>query len=209
MSDKDTAFYLKELMGHLKRSHADYDWAEEKTIQGKELNTAVDILGTNDERAILIQFEMRRRHPTSNPLKAVYCLGNDAAFKNKQALILHVFSPFYDGRPYDIEDHEIPGGYDKKEYRKYFAEEVVKENARRGASNDRVLCRFLESQGWLDSPKRTYRVVEWRVVDAKIRKGLIVRSLSEEEQRSAIAGLARQIDAELTKWESTALLTDC
>jgi hypothetical protein len=209
-----TEFCVSELRKALRLECSKFEWAEgEKTIEGADFTTRVDVYGKDDGRVVLIQFEMHRGAVSTNALKAAYCLENDHFFRGKQILILHVLSPFYEKpeRTGDTKQTSVPEWVPperENQYRGFLIQQrrmETRESARENAFNHKLLLLFLKRKCLLDSATRIYEVIEWNPADPEVREATIVlpekREVFPANTQQAVAALAKQLGKVIEEWQ--------
>ena len=106
MAHRFTIQCLNGLKSRLESDFKSVQWDTEKRFQSTGVAWTwvdVDIYGDNAESVIFIEFEMYRRNPEDNAVKLGELLTqrrNAAPFAQKEILVLHVFSPFYEVDPH-------------------------------------------------------------------------------------------------------------
>jgi hypothetical protein len=212
--DEYTEFCVSELRKALRLECSKFEWAEaEKTIEGADFTTRVDVYGEDDGCVVLIQFEMHRGAASTNALKAACCLENDYRFRGKQILVLHVLSPFYEKpqRTGDAEQTSVPEWVPPEKENQYpvflrwQGRTETRESARENASNHKLLLLFLKRKRILDNATRTYEVIEWNPTDPKVREATIVlpenREVFPANTQQAVAALAKQLGKVIEEWQ--------
>jgi len=209
MSDELTKQCVKELTDYLGSLQPQYSWTNEHRIEVGRAYTQIDIFGrerhmTAGEQIILIQFEMHRGHPGDNAVKAMELLAGNARLSDKRALILHVFSPWYEAPIVpQVAGGTTPRNAEMELQREAWDRTVRRASARQSWHEEKVRLKYAASTGWPNCQCRTYRVVEWDVQDAKLRSAIMDLSLSNQKQiQLEMAKLAGQISNEISQWLS-------